>query len=103
MHALSRNASSILNRMELDRRYEVSDLRAFAADISAEGLLDVMHELWINRQVERVGESAWQRHRSAPGRNGAAVPVMPGSTFQQTKVVRPDDLFDHDTFRDFFS
>ena len=103
MHALSRDASSILNRMELDRRYEVSDLRAFAADISAESLLDVMHELWINRQVERVGESAWQRHRSAPGHNGAAVSVVPGSALRLTKVVKPDDLFDHDTFRDFFS
>jgi len=101
MHALSRDASSILNRMELDRRYEVLDLRAFAPDISAESLLEVMHELWINRHVERVGESAWQRHRSAPGHNGA-VPVVLGCALQQTKVIKPADLFDHDTFRDFF-
>jgi len=102
MHALSRDASLILNRMEPNRRYEVSDLRGSAPDISAQSLLEVMHELWINRHVERVGQSAWQRHRSATGHIGAAVPAVPGSVVRQTKVVKPADLFDHDTFRDFF-
>jgi len=108
MHALSRDARSILDQMEPDRRYEVPDLRPFAPDISAESLLAVMHELWINRHVERVGHSAWQRQRSARGRNGAlneqshTVPVVPRSALEPTKVVKPDDLFDHDTFRDFF-
>ena len=108
MHALSKNARLILDRMEGDRRYEVVDLRAFVPDASAEGLREVMHELWINRQVERVGYSGWRRHRSAPGHQGPvdaqpdALGVAPDSGFGQTKVVKPEDLFDHDTFPDFF-
>jgi hypothetical protein len=108
MHALSKDARFILDRMEGDRRYEVGDLRAFVPDASAEGLREVMHELWINRQVERVGYSGWRRHRSAPGDQGPldAQPdvrgVAPDSGFRQTKVVKPQDLFDHDTFQDFF-
>lgn len=109
MHALSKDARFILDRMEPDRRYEVLDLRAFVPNASAEGLRHVMHELWINRQVERVGYSSWQRRRSAAGDQGAldkgpdAPGVAPTSDFRQTKVVKPEDLFDHDTFPDFFS
>jgi len=105
MNALSGDARSILNRMEPKRRYEVPDLRGFAPDISAESLLALMHELWINRLVERVGQSAWQRYRSVPDHNGALnkrSDAVPRSAFQQTEVVRPEDLFDHDAFRDFF-
>jgi hypothetical protein len=108
MQALSKVARFILDRMEPDRRYEALDLRAFVPDASAEKLRDVMHELWVNRQVERVGHLGWQRHRSAPpdqrsvdaqldARDGAPV-----SGFRQTKVVTPEDLFDHDSFTDFF-
>jgi hypothetical protein len=109
MHGLSKNARFILDRMEPDRRYEVSDLRAFVPDASGEGLREVMHELWINREVERVGYSGWQRHRSAPAHQGPLVaqPHAQGGTvdsaFRQTKVVKPEDLFDHDTFPDFFT
>jgi hypothetical protein len=108
MHALSKDARFILDRMEPDRRYEVLDLRAFVPDASAESLREVMHELWINRQVERVGYSGWQRHRSAPGHQGRldeqpdALGIAAASAFRQTKVVKPEDLFDHDTFPDFF-
>lgn len=108
MQALSKLARSILDRMQPDHRYEALDLRAFAPDASAEKLQEVMHELWVNRQVERAGYSGWQRHRSAPPHHGAvdtqleARDVAPGSGFRQTKVVKPEDLFDHNSFTDFF-
>jgi len=94
--------------MEPDRRYELLDLRAFVPDASVEGLREVMHELWMHRQVERVGYSSWQCHRSAPSHQGRvdeepdAPDNAPASGFRQTKVVKPEDLFDHDTFPDFF-
>jgi hypothetical protein len=108
MHALSKAARSILDRMEPDRRYDVLDLRAFVPDASAERLREVMHELWVNRQVERVGYSGWQRHRSAPPHQRPVDAqldrgeVGPDSEFRQTKVVKPEDLFDHASFTDFF-
>jgi len=94
MHALSKDARFILDRMEPDQRYEAADLRAIAPDLTAEGFRDVMHELWVNRKVERVGYSGWQRHAPAPA---------PEPGFRQTKVVKPEDLFDHDSFTDFFN
>ena len=109
MNALSKDARFILDRMEGDRRYEVLDLRAFVPDASAEGLREVMHELWINRHVERVGYSGWRRHQSPPGNQGAldgqpdGRGVAPDSGLRQTKVVKPEDFFDHDMFPDFFT
>jgi hypothetical protein len=109
MHALSKVARVILDRMEPDRRYEPLDLRAFAPDASAEGLREAMHELWVNRQVERVGYSGWQRRPSAPPHHRPvdahreARDVEQVSAFRQTKVVKPEDLFDHDAFSDFFT
>ena len=108
MQPLSRLAGFILDRMEPDRCYEALDLRAFAPDISAEKLRAVMHELWVNRQVERVGYSGWQRHLSAPPYQKQvdsqldARDVEPVSGLRETKVVKPDDLFDHASFTDFF-
>jgi len=108
MNALSKDARFILDRMEPDRRYEALDLRAFVPDASAEGLREVMHELWINRHVERVGYSAWLRHQSAPAHEESVDPQHDGggvaaeSGFRQTKVVKPEDLFDHGSFTDFF-
>ena len=107
MHTLSKDARFILDRMEPNRRYGVLDLCALVPDTSAEGLREVMHELWINRQVERIGYASWQRHRSAPDHQSAldeqldAPSIAAASRFRQT-VVKPEDLFDHDTFRDFF-
>jgi len=95
MSELSEHARFVLDRMEEDRRYELPDLRAFMPDAGAEALGEVMHELWINRQVERVGPSGWRRHRSPRPHASAA-----GA--RQTTVVKPEDLFDHDTFQDFF-
>jgi hypothetical protein len=108
MHALSRIARFILDRIEPDRRYDALDLRAFVPDISAEAFRGVMHELWLNRHVERVGYSAWQRHRSAPPHQNpvdsrlGARDAEPVSGLRETKVVKPDDLFDHASFTDFF-
>jgi hypothetical protein len=108
MHALSKEARFILDRMEPDRCYEPLDLRALVPNASAEGLRDVMQELWVTRHVERVGYSGWQRHRSAPPHKVPvdaehdAGSVAPASALRQTKVVRPEDLFDHGSFADFF-
>jgi hypothetical protein len=108
MYALSKDARFILDRMEPDRCYESLDLRAFVPDASAERLREVMHELWVNRQVERVGYSGWRRHRSAPAHQlpvDAQLDVRgiaPASGFRQTKVVKPEDLFDHGSFTDLF-
>jgi hypothetical protein len=103
MQVLSNVARSILERMEPNRHYEARDLRAFLPNASPEELREVMHELWVNRQVERVGYSGWQRHRSAPPHQrpvDAKRDVVSG--YGQTKVVKPEDLFDHDSFNDFF-
>ena len=96
MSVLSKDARFILDRMVGDRRYDVMDLRAFVPDAGTEFLREVMHELWINRQVERVGDSGWRRHRSARGDED------PPDATRGTKIVKPEELFDHDTFQDFF-
>jgi hypothetical protein len=95
MHPLSEYASLILDRMEPDRPYEPQDLRAFVPDASVERLREIMHELWVHRQIERVGYSGWRRHRSAP-------PHLPRPVSRETQTVKPEDLFDHATFEDFF-
>ena len=103
MRALSQDARFILDHMDADRRYEAMDLRALLPDASAEGFREVMHELWVARQVERAGYSGWQRRRSAPAHQesvDAGHRSAPG--FRQTKVVKPEDLFDHGSFSDFF-
>jgi hypothetical protein len=95
MHPLSEYASLILERMEPGHRYEPQDLRAFVPDASIERLRETMHELWINRQVERVGYSGWRRYRSAP-------PHLPPPVSGEVQPVKPDDVFDHAAFSDFF-
>jgi hypothetical protein len=95
MHPLSEYASFILDQMEPGRRYEPQDLRACVPDASVERLREIMHELWINRQVERVGYSGWRRHQSAR-------PDLPDPVSRETQAVKPEDLFDYDTFTDFF-
>lgn len=95
MYPLSKYASFILDRMEPDCRYELPDLRAFVPDTSVEGLREIMHELWISRQVERVGDFGWRRHRSAPADG-------PDPVSRETQAVKPEDLFDYATFGDFF-
>jgi hypothetical protein len=95
MQSLSEHARLILERMEPDLRYEPKELRAFAPDTTIEGLRDIMHELWINRLVERVGYSGWRRHRSA-------APHLPHPASGEIQEVKPDELFDHAAFADFF-
>ncbi|HEY1304578.1 MAG TPA: hypothetical protein VGF24_13545 [Vicinamibacterales bacterium] len=95
MPPLSEYASFILDRMEPDRRYEQDDLRGLVPDTGIEGLREIMHELWINRQVERVGSSGWRRHRSAP-------PHLRRPVRREVQPAKPEDLFDHETFADFF-
>jgi hypothetical protein len=95
MSPLSEHASVILDRMDPDRAYEPQDLRTFVPGASVERLHEIMHELWINRQVERVGHAGWRRHRSAP-------PHRPDKTSGEVQIVKPEELFDHATFEDFF-
>jgi hypothetical protein len=95
MHALSEYARFILDRMEPDRRYEPLDLRALVLDIGIEHLREIMHELWVNRQVERVGYAGWRRHRTAPRH-------IPHPVSRDAKAVKPEDLFDYAAFPDFF-
>jgi hypothetical protein len=94
MHPLSESARFILDQMEPDRRYDPQDLRALVPDTSVEGLREIMHELWINRQVERAGHAGWRRHRSAP--------LHQPRPAREVQAVKPEDLFDHATFADFF-
>jgi hypothetical protein len=96
MHPCSEYASFILERMEPDRRYEPQDLRGFVPDISIDHLREIMHELWVNREVERAGSSGWWRHHSAP-------PHVPHPISHEIQAVKSEDLFDHDTFADFFT
>ena len=90
---LSEHASFILESMEPDRLYKPQDLRAFLPDASIEWLREIMHELWIDRQVERVGYSGWRRHRYV---------ARPEPVSFEVRLVKPEDLFDHDPFADFF-
>jgi len=96
MHALTTVARAVLDGMAPERRYEAEDLRALAPGASAETLRDVMHELWVNRQVERVGHSGWQRRRSAAPHQASA------ESRRESSHVKPEDLFDHTAFADFF-
>jgi len=95
MQPFSEYASFVLDRMEPERRYEPQDLRAFVPDASNEHLREIMHELWVNRQVERVGSSGWRRHRSAS-------PHVVHPIAREIQAVKSEDLFDHDTFAGFF-
>ena len=108
---MSPHAADILEQMEPDLGYELSELRAFVPELSMEGLREVMHELWIARQVERFRDSGWRRVRSTCGSQKASMNtanwrnanagtrnVAPG----QNRAVKPEDLFDHDTFSGFF-
>lgn len=95
MPSLSEYARVIVEKMERDRAYGPQDLQVFLPDASVERLREIMHELWIERQVERVGHAAWRRVRSAPPHRSDAVS-------RQAQAVTPEELFDHDTFADFF-
>ena len=95
MHPISEQARSIVDRMEPDRRYGAHELRAFLPEATLDRLREIMHELWIDRQVERVGYAGWRRVRSAS-------PHQTDPIVRETQAVKPEELFDHTTFADFF-
>ena len=104
--SLTASATTILEQMEPDRTYEAEDLRTFAPDLTLEDLHDVMRELWVQRQVERVGYSGWRRDRSlspatettlqSGSRRGA------GARATRHTGVKPEELFDHNAFEGIF-
>jgi hypothetical protein len=98
MPACSGRAADILEHMEPNRGYEASELRQFDPELSAEALCEVMRELWIDRQVERFGYSGWRKVRSTSGLPQA--PDVAGT--RQADPVKPEDLFDHDSFTGVF-
>jgi hypothetical protein len=112
MHALSDIATTILERMDPNRIYEPLELRELVPDTSPESLRELMHELWVKRYVERCGYSGWRRDESTcsvqapPGFDGCMNPMAGRSgqdvVLSQTEPVRPEDLFDHDSFPAFF-
>ena len=65
--------AAILDVMERDRGYEAATLKALFPDISMDTLREALHELWIDRRVERVGVSGWKRHESRS--NGQPAPA----------------------------
>jgi hypothetical protein len=112
MHALSDIATAILERMDPNRIYEPLELREFVPDTGPETLRELMHELWVKRCVERCGYSGWRRNQStcsvqAPSDSESRMNSMAGRSGQdlvlsQTEPIRPEDLFDHDSFAAFF-
>jgi hypothetical protein len=95
MHSLSEHASLILGRMQPERLYTPQDLRTFLRDFTVERVREVMHELWINRQVERVEYVGWRRCTSSD------LP-QPAPVSGDVQIVKPEELFDHGRFADFF-
>ena len=104
--ALSARARTILEQMEPNRSYEPRELRAFVPDLTLEHLQDVMRELWVQRQVERVGYSGWRRERSTSPAAGSPhgredrQPAAAGAA--RSKHVKPEDMFDHTGFEGLF-
>ena len=104
--ALSARATAILQRMEPDISYDPKELRAFAPELTLEALQDVMRELWVHRQVERVGYSGWRLERSTSPMEQHIRPRLHGRTAAdiaaRSKTVKPEDMFDHSEFEDMF-
>jgi hypothetical protein len=112
MRPLSEKAAAILNWMDPDRRYDAAEIRAFLSDASMESARELMHELWVNRYVERDGYLGWRRDgapsRPRPNEHADGRGQRPGESRghdlpeSHAKAVRPEDLFDHDAFSGFF-
>jgi hypothetical protein len=82
--------------MEPERGYGDAELRTLAPDLNPESLREVMHELWISREVERFHDTGWRRVRTVPPATaGDPVALRVGH-------VKPEDLFDHDAFSEWF-
>ena len=56
--------AALLNVMERDRAYELFSLHEMFPNTSMDSLREALHELWIDRRVERVGVSGWRRQES---------------------------------------
>jgi hypothetical protein len=93
---LSSRAAAILELMQPDRGYRPADMRALVPDLNPDSLHEVMHELWIAHKVERFQETGWRRVPN--GRQAAPADPM---TLRVGRV-KPEDLFDHDSFSDWF-
>jgi len=106
MSSLTPNAAFVLDRMEPDRAYDASEIRAFIPETSLETVHATMHELWVGRQVERFGFGRWRRSPSSCIAGEVIDSVdchsAPRGAIKETKAVKPEDLFDHDTFSTFF-
>jgi hypothetical protein len=70
--------TALLDLMEWDRTYEAVALHAMFPNTSMDRLREALHELWIDRHVERVGVSGWRRQESRC--DGRPVPVPSEST-----------------------
>ena len=103
MPALSEPALMILELMEPNRGYEASELRAFAPDLTMDGLREAMRELWIAREVERFRDRGWRRVPSARASESYVGSGGAGDVASlRIGTVRPEDLFDHDSFAGWF-
>jgi hypothetical protein len=93
----SARATAILQSMTPDVGYTQGEMRALAPDLSPDALREVMHELWIGREVERYQDTGWRRVRTVRQ-------IAPGDP-ETLRVgrVKPEDLFDHEAFSDWFA
>lgn len=82
--------------MEAGPTYNAAELMAVADDLNIEALREVMRELWIAYEVERVGDDRWRRVLRAAGDREA------GDAAALRVGVKPEELFDHDAFAEWF-
>jgi hypothetical protein len=114
MQALSSDATAILEVMEPNRLYKASELCARFSELSMDALRDIMHELWVKRHVERHGHLGWLRQQTTCASEYAQDPrscvhcriarscshyVPPA----ESQAVRPEQLFDHESFPGLFT
>ncbi len=96
MTYLNERARAVLDAMEAGPTYNAAELMALAEDLNIEALREVMRELWIAYEVERVGDDGWRRVLPAPGDR------MPRDARSLRVGVKPEELFDHDSFAEWF-
>ncbi len=85
---------------------------ALSAGLNAEAIREVMHELWIAREVERFRDTGWRRtSASAPRHRPQSIDDLTSATVRtgphdaaslRVGTVRPEDLFDHESFAGWF-
>jgi hypothetical protein len=109
MQTLSPNAAAILDRMEPNRGYEALEVSTFVPGVTMDRLGEIMHELWVNRYVERFGYSGWRLDRSrcaaqevTNSQSSVAESCAGFMAPPEPKSVRPEDLFDHGAFSGMF-